>query len=304
MNALYFVFANDPKRPLDELKHEDTEINRLIDPFAASGHLRNVWDSFATLDKVTEKLLNNRQDLILFHYSGHAGSDMLGMEGGLAYATGIAEQLAACPQLRVVVLNGCATHGQVQRLHDLGIPAVVATYRPVEDSQAAEFAIRFYRSLVQRETLETAFRDAGNYILAKDNGVERDPATRGLALRHKSSGELCWALLFKPGSEHMATWSLLQNPPPSGSSSDFPKKIKTLVASGKVEDALNEMFKFTQDTNEDAHNQIVQLSGEWKQLARKIRIGIIGNADASIERNKIVLGILDLLQELTGASSG
>lgn len=304
MNALYFVFANDPKHPLDELKHEDAEINRLMNPLDAASQIRNVRDSFASLEIVTENLQNYRKDLILFHYSGHAGVDMLGLEGGQARATGIAQQLAACKQLRVVVLNGCATHGQVEGLHALGIPAVLATYRPVNDARAAQFAIHFYSRLARQQTLQTAFEDACNYITSReDSEEERFNTERGLALRHKSSGEMCWALLFKPGSEQMADWTLIPAapppPPPPSPSNDFVKKIRSLVAHDKMEDALNQMFTYSETANPDVHDQIAHLSGEWKQLSKKTRIGIISTSDASVERNKIVSGILDLLQELT-----
>ncbi|MEO6039540.1 MAG: CHAT domain-containing protein [Saprospiraceae bacterium] len=207
MDVLYFAFANNPDRPLDELKREDAEINRLLEPLAANGRFRIVRDSFATLDAIADKLRTYRQELGLFHYSGHAGSDRLDLEGGPARALGIAELLGACPNLQLVVLNGCATVGQVQYLHEKGVPAVIATSRAVEDPKAAAFAIQFYRALSYLDPLEAAFHAARSYVLALDDRLDID-STRGLGLRGKPANTPCWGLSLMPGREDVLRWRL------------------------------------------------------------------------------------------------
>lgn len=207
MHVLYFAFANNPDHPLDELKREDAEINRLLETLAASGRFRIVRDSFATLDAIAEKLRTYRNELVLFHYSGHAGSNHLDLEGGPARALGIAALLGACPNLQLVVLNGCATVGQVLCLHEGGIPAVIATHRPIEDPKAATFAIQFYRALSYLDPLEAAFTAARGYVLALDDRLDID-ASRGLALRQKPADAPCWGLSLAPGREDVLRWRL------------------------------------------------------------------------------------------------
>lgn len=205
MDVLYFAFANDPDRPLDELKREDAEINRLLEPLAARGRFKIVRDSFATLDQVADKLTLYKQDLVLFHFSGHAGHDRLLLQGEQAYALGIAALLGACKRLQLVVLNGCATYGQVRVLHEQQTPLVIATHRPVEDPKAAAFAIQLYRSLSLLDTVEAAFEAARGRVLSMDDRLD---VGRGLALRQDSPDNACWGLSQAPGREESLQWRL------------------------------------------------------------------------------------------------
>ncbi|MEZ4471740.1 MAG: hypothetical protein R3F60_13265 [bacterium] len=44
--------------------------------------------------------------------------------------------LSSQPGLQLVFLNGCSTEAQVRRLLDLGVPAVIATNRAIDDGVA------------------------------------------------------------------------------------------------------------------------------------------------------------------------
>jgi hypothetical protein len=44
------------------------------------------------------------------------------VEDGMAYSTGIAGLLEQCPKLKLIVLNGCATKGQLKQLGNLKNP--------------------------------------------------------------------------------------------------------------------------------------------------------------------------------------
>lgn len=207
MDVLYFAFANHPDRPLEELKREDAEINRLLEPLAARGLFRIVRDSFATLDTVADKLSLFKRDLVLFHYSGHAGPDRLELLGESASSKGIAALLGECKRLQLVLLNGCATNPQVEALQALDIPLVIATQRPVEDPKAADFAIQFYRSLSLLDTVEGAFNAGRGRVLSMDAGLN---ISRGLALRDANQSENlpAWGLFGLPGREEAADWRL------------------------------------------------------------------------------------------------
>lgn len=232
MDVLYFAFANDPNHPLEELKREDSEINRLLEPLAASGRFRIVRDQYATLDMVADKLRTYQKQLVLFHYSGHAASNVLELEAGPARALGIGELIRSCPNLEIVVLNGCATIGQVEflqqkyrpdsklvrrpgkvqenRILSRQVAAVIATERRAEDHKAASFAIQFYRALSYFDHLEAAFQIARAYVLALDHCLLLNEATRGLALRGAPTQTPCWGLSLLDGREDVLKWRLPQ----------------------------------------------------------------------------------------------
>ena len=93
----------------------------------------------------------HRDRIALFHFGGHADGDRLLLQSALeprpAYAEGLATLLGQQRGLKLVFLNGCSTRPQVKRLLDAGVPAVIATARPIDDGVATEFAVAFYQAL-------------------------------------------------------------------------------------------------------------------------------------------------------------
>lgn len=206
MDVFYLAFANSPDHPLDELKREDAELSRLLEPLAARGFFRLVRDSFADLSQVADKLSLYKKDLVLFQYSGHAGPDQLELLDGSAQSQGIAALLAECPRLKLVLLNGCATGPQVEALQAAQIPLVIATHRPVDDHKAAAFAIQFYRSLSLLDSIEGAFNAARGKVLAVDAQLS---ITRGLVMRNQQEAKThSWGLFGLPGSQDAAQWRI------------------------------------------------------------------------------------------------
>jgi CHAT domain len=171
MDVLFFAFANDRDNPLPNLEKEDELIYSLLAPRQAQMHFMVHRDSFADLDQITEFLTLYRKRIVLFHYSGHADGNGLLMGGEDAKARGIAELLAQCERLKLVVLNGCSTQGQVRLLQEKNIPVVIATSAPVADNKAAEFSIQFYRSLANQENINEAYDAAKGKVLTMDDTV-------------------------------------------------------------------------------------------------------------------------------------
>ncbi|HEX2532698.1 MAG TPA: CHAT domain-containing protein, partial [Chitinophagaceae bacterium] len=118
----------------------------------------------ANLERINQALSLYLGELTLFHYSGHAGRDSLFLVDAPVNAAGIAFQLKESARrgvLKLVVLNGCSTAGQVKKLLEAGVPSVIATNAPVGDKSATEFAIRFYHNIcLRRMTILEAFTDA------------------------------------------------------------------------------------------------------------------------------------------------
>ncbi|MCB9291561.1 MAG: hypothetical protein H6559_00280 [Lewinellaceae bacterium] len=209
MPLLFLSFANSPTAPLPTLSQEDQEVNRFLSIRAAKNHFAIHRESNISVGKVAEYIGRFRDSLSLFLFSGHAGRDSLFMGGQAAQAEGIAELLGQCPQLKLVVLNGCSTAGQVRRLLNLpNKPVVIATSAPVDDFAATQFSISFFQAMSEQyATVQEAF-DMG---LAAAKTEARNPelirASRQLATGVEES-EGVWLLQAPEGGEDLLQWKL------------------------------------------------------------------------------------------------
>ena len=168
MQVIFLAFANSQDAPLPLLGKEDDEIYKYLSPRVLKQHFLVHRDSFASTDKIAEYLLLYRDLVSVFMYSGHAGRDALFLDKEEARAEGIAHLLAQCPQLKLVILNGCSTKGQVDQLLQTGVPVVIATNAPVEDAKAMTFSTHFFQALVQQASIGDAFELAIGKVLTTE----------------------------------------------------------------------------------------------------------------------------------------
>lgn len=226
--VVMLAFANDrtdDERYLRNLAHEQRTIRQalrsLVEQRKAELHVltnatvADVVDAFASPD------LADR--VVVLHYGGHADGSTLMLEddeGGRAPvdAQRLAEYVARQERLVLVFLNGCATKAQVQRLRELGVPAVVATSRAIKDDLASEFAGLFYQHL-RAYPLGKAFGLAVAAAQLQVDPSRQRPADAYRAdyrelLAPVSEEELEWPWLLEhePGVEH---WRLVPTPPPA-----------------------------------------------------------------------------------------
>lgn len=136
--TILLTFANDYDDPLSSLKLESHVLFKALESVENKGIVKVERHESATIDIVTDRLNALHQDLCIFHYAGHADGDQLKLENGTAYAIGLAKLIADAPNLQLVVLNGCATYGQVELLFELGVKAIIATSEPIGDTKAKE----------------------------------------------------------------------------------------------------------------------------------------------------------------------
>lgn len=163
MNRIYLTFANSRDKPLENLKEEERIVRDILNEREVKNHFATRGDSYAELSQVLNYLLIFRNHLLIFMYSGHANRDQLLLEDAPAHAKGIAKILGKCPNLKLVILNGCSTEGQVQQLHAEGVPVVVSTSAKVGDKAATQFASTFFKSFCELEKpLNEAFTDGLN----------------------------------------------------------------------------------------------------------------------------------------------
>lgn len=186
MNTIFLAFANSRTHPLPTLKEEDERVYHLLTHYQQKHPIKIHRDSFATTHTIAQYLITHQKQLSLFLFSGHAGKDALYLEDEAANSQGIAALLGACPNLKAVVLNGCATKGQVEGLLNQGVPIVIATNAPVEDRSATQFSTAFFQQLTEQDSsIEEAFEiGIGSAKLSQPNELV---VQRGLVTKRKQN---------------------------------------------------------------------------------------------------------------------
>lgn len=161
-----FLFSNNPDRYLDEvmteMKAADAAFNKVLSLCA----YKPLWKP--SPKEIKDFCRNFPDEVPIFHFTGHArpGGLQLNEDDDFApkyiFTEGLAETL--CIQfktLKLVFLNGCSTREQAKCFLDLGVPAVIATTRPVRDKVACQFAKEFYENFLNLNkpcSLDEAFK--------------------------------------------------------------------------------------------------------------------------------------------------
>lgn len=208
MNEIIAItFSNRSEYPLPNLTKEDRAIYKLLTERADQGHFRIDRDSHATVASVRETLINYREELIVFHYSGHSNGNHIFLQDQPGSGKGLTQLLSQCPKLRLVVLNGCFSRQLVPELLDKKPSLViVATEAPIPDAAATEFSIGFYQAFSRfNQSIGKSF-EAGlgaAQLLSK----EKIAVSRGL-FRSSSEKQPLWGLFYK--SEPRLDWRLPQ----------------------------------------------------------------------------------------------
>ena len=152
----------------------------------------------------------HRKEIAWFHFSGHAGLDALAYENNDAHTNGIAQGLAMCPNLKVVFLNGCSTVGQVEAIHEMGIPVVIATSAPVNDEHAMQFSSDFYRAFLGGNfSIKNAFKIA-KAQLESHAGADKYNISIGHTIREPNItvNDNPWGLFCREGDEEHLDWNI------------------------------------------------------------------------------------------------
>lgn len=222
MEVLLLTFANSRTNPLPTLAGEYAELSKRLWPRALRQHYLACPVSHATLDDVAYYLTLFRDRLSLFLFSGHAGRDELLTEDGASRAAGIAHLLGQCPNLKVVILNGCSTAGQVSALHSAGVPLVIATSAPVGDEIAAKFSERLFQALEAGLSIGDAFEQGIGEALSRrplevDRSAGFDP--------DGTPGEPLWGIKPHPDKPDALAWKLPSAPLKAATLHDEPNEL-------------------------------------------------------------------------------
>lgn len=213
MPTLFLAFANSDKNHLDSLRIEDSKVNGSLNDRKLLGDFIVHSEQYATKENIISGLRKFQNDVILFLYSGHAGRDRLELEDGDANADGIAVLLGRCPNLKLVVLNGCSTLGQVDALLKNNVPVVIATSAPINDERAAQFSITFFEELAsKRQSIRLAFDAA--IAAAKVKGIiDFEIRARGIMRIPVDKNTSLWGIYHQDNqADELDIWRLPEKP--------------------------------------------------------------------------------------------
>lgn len=210
--TVVFAFANSGDDHLPLLKEESRMLLQCLGPLHDQGILELHREESSTLEELIDIFDRFDQRLAIFHYGGHATSNTLLTESGAAHAAGLSAHLAGQKEnLVLVFLNGCSTLPQVNRLLELGIPAVIATSVPIADTRATEFAAWFYQALAGGRSLGKAFDFASASLQTKYQDLTSPEVIqyRGQHLETEDAGNVSpWGLYVSKKRKEVLEWRL------------------------------------------------------------------------------------------------
>jgi hypothetical protein len=217
---IVIAYANNPDHPLPSLREEDDLVHQYLQSRSAIQPFRIIRESFVTRDRLVALLTTpeDRDSLLLFSYSGHAAGDRLITEDEITNARGLSSLLSQCANLKLIVLNGCSTIGQVKLIMEAFVkqnrpaPVIVATSATVGDGAAKDFGITFFRQLfLYNSSLERAFDTAlgaaQTQVAGSGINVEKGSGRGGIDL--SVDDEQIWGLYPTPANtENSLNWTL------------------------------------------------------------------------------------------------
>ncbi len=212
MPTLLLTFANSDTNRLKTLTDEYEGVSDALRGREVQGDFTVVAKPIATRDQIYKEIRAREADISLFLFSGHAGADRVLLEDGDGHSEGIAGLLGRCPNVKVVILNGCSTGGQVDLLLSQKVPIVIATSSPVGDETATKFSIALFNELSQqRLPIGEAFDRA--IVAAKVTGEIKQVDRGYRSLETTKDDEPLWGLFFQEKDrELITTWHLPKKP--------------------------------------------------------------------------------------------
>lgn len=209
------LFSNDLDNFLPNIRQECKIIEDALEPYHDTYRLRIIIRSSVSILDLFRLFNRYKGRICCLHFAGHASGSGLQLNDEHFYTeTGRAEGLASLirqevleGQLQMVFLNGCSTLPQVEGLQKAGVPTIIATSCPINDSKATLFAQQFYRSFANTDsekpfegqpiTIQQAFDRAVAYLNTSE-AFEAETTSRGLFIRRvKQPYSSPWVLFTK-----------------------------------------------------------------------------------------------------------
>lgn len=247
---LILAYANSPDARLDYLATEIDEIQRHLGK--RDNQLKILPIYTATIPKLRQALTEGKDRTVAFMYSGHAGELQIETAGDALSAIGLAIELSQCPNLKLVLINGCSSRGHIPHLIEKQIPLVIATEAPINDKAAAIFSSTFWKEISEDNTVANAFelgrQNAQNY---RTSPIEKitgpgDEIARSLDTGNGGSGTP-WILSASTPEEE--EWSITDAIKAFEKGPDFQTNrllTETLYREfAKTDEAINDLIDFS-----------------------------------------------------------
>ena len=194
--VIFTAFAN----PKGDLQSLNDELNGIQDAFLRIKGIRHEHRIDTNLDAYFDFLQRFKNQIRIFHYGGHANSEVLSLQNANTLFSPIANELIGRNKasLQLVFLNGCSTYSHVKTLFKGNVPAVIATSAAVPDKTAMIFAVRFYKNLANGDDILEAYASATNYALGTN---EPNEPTRWAEIigSENNTNEFPWGLYVGEG---------------------------------------------------------------------------------------------------------
>lgn len=305
--TIFLTFAQDHKNAHRFLKNLGREKERLRRTF--TDKKEHIQAKFAVSEDPADwvaELQDCRKEITLFHFSGHANSQLLQFmqnDGSPAHISGrriaplFEKELA--PHLDLVFLNACATSGHVKYFHEVGVPIVIATPKSVLDTDAFKFSDIFYRSLMEGNTLKQAFNDALVPVSYSVTGGGIHPY-RGFELDEEEVGEEKWGLFLL--EENLEKWRLFSQP-----DLDRPRKVSALLTQPDwkqlqkyiTRNQFRKVFKVLEKSiGEEDQIALNTLQGQLGQIETNYIHGIHSTSEDMAAKNKFRFALLQFVKKL------
>lgn len=209
--VVFLAFANDQDAHLSTLRTESRTLDKILYPLHDKGFIELHVREGADIKDVFTAFNRFNQRISILHFAGHANGTHLQMEGEKADADGLAALLGQQKSLKLVVLNGCSTQGQVKALLANGVKTVIATSVPIEDEMASLFAEQLYQNLAHSLGVEQAFEQAIAFLKTKYGDDRQAKTYRNLVWTDdQASTDLPWGLYINETAGSAANWTLPQ----------------------------------------------------------------------------------------------
>ena len=289
MNTLFFAFANStqPGYELPTLVEEEEAIKEVLRAGELAGEYNTDFLSFGSLPLIARRLQSLKDNLVWFHYSGHAEKSGLLLKDKEIRGEGMIHLLKQCPNLKGVVLNGCSTQWQAAQLLEVGIPVVIGTSSPVEDTKATQFSKGFYNLLSKKITVADAFEMAMGEVLAMDNV---DYYRGGQPPGDEEEAPL-WGLLTK--NEEAIQLKL-----PFGGESIAELKQRLLFLSvTDLEGALNELLGLIKTTSRD-YASLIGFLGQYSVAENQEQQRTVSQEYIDLSYRRIRASLTEFINDL------
>ncbi len=206
--VILLAFSNDNDDHLALLDAERRAISDHLVPLESQQYVQLHTEPSARIKDISKYITLFKDRISIFHYAGHAASTKIFLEEGDADAEGLANLLATQPNIKLVFLNGCSTKQQVQKLIDLGIPAVIATSVPVSDPAAKNFADTFYKALATDHNIEESFVLAASSYQMSSGTEAKIHRSLDIDVEDETTDVMPWGLYVSQNKQDVLQWKI------------------------------------------------------------------------------------------------